>query len=136
MKKNILTIFLSMAIITLASAQNNPNRVYTTKMTAEVIAAYEMEKAPKLVAAWLNTTDAATRHGLEVELSSFTHIDEPTALRMRPLGLDTKVFAAEEVRLVHFKRDIYFYQQLGETENLYEAREGATAVEKVLANRK
>ncbi len=131
--KSFLIIGLLVSTTSLAFAQKDPNRVYTTHLTGAVISAYELEKAPALVDAWLKTTDADKRRLIELELASFTNMDEPTALRARAIELDAKTFSSDEIRLVHLHRNIELYQQLGEADNLESAQAALAELRKKLA---
>jgi hypothetical protein len=130
-KSFLLIVFL--ATTSLAFAQKDPNRTYSSRLTGDVIAAYELEKAPALLDAWFKTTDAAERQLIETELASFSTMNEPTALRARAIGLGTKTFSPDEIRLVHLQRNIQLYKQLGETDNLESAKEALADLRKKLA---
>ena len=108
-KTLIIGVFAILATQTFA--QKDPNRVYRSQLTGDMIAAYELERAPQLVADWFKTNDAAQRHAIELQLVSFSHMDEQTALRAHPINLDRQAFSSDEIRLVHFERNAYFYQR-------------------------
>lgn len=122
-------LLLAASISSSAMAQD-PNRVYTTKITKEDIANYETIQAPLLVDKWIASADPVERYWIEVRLSSFNHMDYETTLRLRSLKLERKIFTHDELRIAELEKIVAFYQKYNEVENLAKAQANLDALKK------
>ena len=133
--KSLFLFFVCIAGVGKLQAQTaSSERVYQTQLNEHDIATYELAQAPVLVEKWLNSTDAQERHWIEVELFSFNHIDEPTAIKIKNIGMNLigKSFSHDEIRLVSLKKIHSFYVRYGETENASEAMRDILALKQKL----
>ena len=73
------------------------------------------------------------RHAIELQLASFSNMDEQTALRARAINLNRQAYSPDEIRLIHFERNAYFYQKLGETDNLADTETALAELRKKLS---